>query len=211
MVLFYSWCAQIVLQQTILHLTIVELTLISRCLPTKHPQLITCFPTLDKTSRISLVGMFSAHLISSVISSMFGLSESQPILLWSYSLKITIGKEEKTKTCVLLTRVCYTLCSVFRVPIENLTRGRLYPYQMIVPKFKCILFGFHKNSWFIAKVTFASIPSNIENCRMHIFLHLVDNLQTPKTRISFFWASPSRFRSFPFLYLAVLETRIWRN
>ena len=28
--------------------TIVELTLISRCLPAKHLQLITCFPTLDK-------------------------------------------------------------------------------------------------------------------------------------------------------------------
>ena len=28
----------------ILHLTIVELTLILRCLPTKHPQLITLFP-----------------------------------------------------------------------------------------------------------------------------------------------------------------------
>ena len=70
-------------------------------------------------------------------------------------------------------------------PIENLTHGRLYPYQMIVPKFKSILFGFHTSSRFIAKVTFASIPSNIETCRMHIFLYLVGNLQTLKTRISF--------------------------
>ena len=100
---FNSWCTQIVLQQTFLHLIIVELTIISRYLPTKHPQLITCYPTLDKTSssRISLVGMLSAHLISSVNSSKFGLSESQPTLLWSYSLKIMIGKEEQTKICVL--------------------------------------------------------------------------------------------------------------
>ena len=28
-------------------------------------------------------------------------------------------------------------------------------------------------------------PSNIEYCRMHIVLHLIDNLQTPKTRLSF--------------------------
>ena len=51
-------------------------------------------------------------------------------------------------------------------------------------KCKC-LFGFQKISWFITKVTFASIPRNIEDLRMHIFLHLVDNLQTPKTRNSF--------------------------
>ena len=77
-------------------------TLISRCLPTKHPQLTTCVPNLDKTSlsRISLAGMLSTHLISSVISSMFGLSESQPNLLRSHTLKFTIGKEEKTKICV---------------------------------------------------------------------------------------------------------------
>ena len=71
---------------------------------------------LDLSSKISLVGMLSAHLIIFVISSMFGLSEPQRTILLSYSLKITIGKEEKTKICVLLTRVCYTLCSVFRVP-----------------------------------------------------------------------------------------------
>ena len=35
--------------------TIVELTLISRCLPTKHLQWIMAFITLDKTSKISLV------------------------------------------------------------------------------------------------------------------------------------------------------------
>ena len=64
---------------------------------------------------------------------------------------------------------------------------------MIVPKFKCILFGFHKISWFIAKVTFDSIPGNIEDRRMHIFLHLFDNLQTPKTRISFFGHHPQGF------------------
>ena len=82
-------------------------------------------------------------------------------------------------------------------PIENLTRGRMYPYQMIAPKFKCILFSFHKISWFIAKVMFASIPSNmIEDCRMHIFLHLVDNLQTPKTRISFFGHRLQGFAAF---------------
>ena len=77
-------------------------TLISRCLPNKHPQLITCVPTLDRTSSssISLVGMLSVHLISSVIYSMCDLLESQPTLLWSYSLKITIWKEEKTKICV---------------------------------------------------------------------------------------------------------------
>ena len=49
MVLFTA-DAQIVLQQTILRLIIVELTLTSRSLPTKQLQLITCFPTLDKTS-----------------------------------------------------------------------------------------------------------------------------------------------------------------
>ena len=43
MVLFYSCCTQIVLRQTILHLTVVELTLISRRLPTSHPQLSMCF------------------------------------------------------------------------------------------------------------------------------------------------------------------------
>ena len=59
--------------------------------------------------------------------------------------------------------------------------------QMIVPKFECILFGFHRISLFIAKIAFASIPSNIGDCRMHIFVRLVDNLQTPKTIISYFF------------------------
>ena len=53
-----------------------------------------------------------------------------------------------------------------------------------------------KISRFIAKVTFASIPSNIEDRRMHIFLHLVDNLQTPKTRNSFFGHRPQGFAAF---------------
>ena len=101
-------------------------------------------------------------------------------------MKLRLEKKKKLKSVFCQPVFVIPCVPCLEYPIENLIRGRLYPCHMTVPRFKCILFGFHKISRFIAKVTFASIPGNIEDRRMQIFLDLVDNLQTRKTTISFF-------------------------